>query len=301
MSGLQRPISWEEDISRNTLDIEPFDNLLSPAQMAPEEFDTPARKRIEALLKNESLEAMIQRDTFPIPCPEDREGYAPGFDGAYWLTGLEDYLKVMQVAEKQNVKPQSVFDFGCASGRLIRHFAAQSNVSEIWGSDINRRHIRWLYEHLPQTVKPLFNHCIPSLPLPDGSIDIVTAFSVFTHIDTFETSWLAEIRRILSPNGFAYLTVHNEATWIALRDQIDNEANRLVQSIIRVDPEFKTQIQNDLPSDRLVYRFSQMGPYRAQVFHSNKYLENVWGRFFKVVQILDLHHVRQSVVVLQRR
>lgn len=298
----QRPISWEEDISRNTLDTQPFENLPSPADLDESEFTNPKRLEIiNPLLQDQTLASLIEKDRFPIPCPEDREGYAPGFDGQYWLSGLEDYLKVMDVARNLGIAPKAVFDFGCASGRLVRHYAAQSDIKEIWGSDINRRHIRWLYEHLPETVKPIFNHSIPSLPLPDGSVDIVTAFSVFTHIDTFETSWLAEIRRILSPNGMAYLTVHNEATWEALRDHVDNPQNRLIQSILKIDPSVREQIHGPLPSNRLVYRFSQVGPYRAQVFHSNAFLRNVWGRFFEVVDILDLHHVRQSVVVLRRK
>lgn len=297
-----RPVAWEEDISRNTLDIEPFENLDPPNQLPESEFSNPIRlQAIQPLLGNLNLQEAIQRDSFPIPSPADREGYTPGFDGAYWMSGLEDFLKIMDVANRYGVKPKSVFDFGSASGRVLRHFAVQTDIPEIWGSDINARHIRWLSEHLPHTVKPIFNHCIPTLPIRDNSVDIISAFSVFTHIDTFETCWLAELRRIMHDDGLAYLTVHNEDTWEVIRDQVDNQQNRLVQSMLTIDPTVREKLQHPMPDTRMVYRFAQSGPYRAQVFHSNNYLRQVWGRFFEIVEILPCHHVRQTVLVLRKK
>ena len=155
-----RPVAWEEDISRNTLDTLPFSNLPSAATLDATEFkSSPIRlASIEPLLDGRVLSDLIAKDTYPIPCAEDREGYSLGYDGQYWLSGLEDYLKIEQAAKRYGVDARSVFDFGCASGRVVRHFAAQSDIPEIWGSDINRRHIRWLYEFMPHTIKPIFNH-----------------------------------------------------------------------------------------------------------------------------------------------
>ncbi len=298
----QRPVAWEEDISRNTLDTTPFENLPAPAELEPSAFDFPNRlKFIQPHLGERKLEDLVAADRFPIPCADDREGYSPGADGLYWLSGLEDYLKIMDATKRHQVTPKSYFDFGCASGRVIRHFAVQSEIPEIWGSDINARHIRWLFENMPHTVRPIFNHCIPALPIRDNSIDLITAFSVFTHINTFETCWLAELSRIMSDDGMAYLTVHNEDTWEVIRDEIDNQKNRLVQTIINVDPTVKEKLQGPLPDTRTVYRHTNEGPYRAQVFHSNNYLKQVWGRFFSIEEILPCHHVRQTVLVLRKK
>jgi SAM-dependent methyltransferase len=154
---------------------------------------------------------------------------------------------------------------------------------------------------MPQSIKPIFNNCIPTLPMRDNSVDIISAFSVFTHIDTFETSWLAELRRVLSDDGIAYITVHNEDTWEAIRESIDDKANRLVQSIIKIDPSFRQTLLGDMPDTKSVYRFSQSGPYRAQVFHSNNFLRKVWGRFFTIEEILPLHHARQTVLILRNK
>ncbi len=295
-----RPQEWEEDISRNSLDDQPFENLPPVSAREESEFANSDRLLPESLLDGRSISDMAAQDTWPLPCPPDREGYNPGYDVQYWFSGLSDYLKIMREASQHGVDIHRYLDFGCASGRVIRHFCAQSDVSEIWGSDINQRHIRWLYEHLPMRVKPVFNHCIPALPIPDNYLDLVSAFSVFTHIDTFETAWLAELRRILRPGGLAYLTVHNEDTWNILRGELDNPQNRLVQSIKSVDPEFPQRVMGEMPDQRTIYRHTVQGPYRAQVFHSNNYLKNVWGRFFEFLEILPAHHVRQTVLVLKK-
>ena len=238
-----RPASWEDDISANTLDEEPFETLPSPSSREIDRFVEATNDHGDReTLAQANISEMVAKDTIPIPVPTDRENYFPGFDEKYWLFGLADYLKVMQVAAKYDVQPTSILDFGCASGRVLRHFAAQTDIKNIWGSDINRRHIRWLYEHMPMHVRPVFNHSIPSLPIPDASIDVITAFSVFTHIDTFEIHWLAELSRILSDGGICYLTVHNEATWELLAGEENNPNNRLLQSIIAIDPKVVDQL-----------------------------------------------------------
>lgn len=298
----RRPIAWEDDLSKNTLDDQPFENLPPVSDCLTEPGQkNPRWLRLEAMLQGQSIMDAMARDPYPIPAVADREGYNPGFHQDYWLGGLEDFLKVQAAYQRYSIQPRTVLDFGCASGRLIRHYVSQSDIPEILGSDINARHIRWLQQFMPDRVKPIFNHALPSLPIRDNSIDVITAFSVFTHIDTFETCWLAELARIMRDQGLCYLTVHNEDTWLLLRDQVDNPDNRLLQSMIKIDPLVAGKIHQPLPDTRTVYRFQQDGPYRAQVFHSNNYLKQVWGRFFTIEEILPAHHNRQTVVILRKK
>ena len=97
------------------------------------------------------------------------------------------------------------------------------------------------------------------------------------------------------------MTVHTEDTWSSLAEDLNNPDNRLLNSLINIDPEVADQLQGPMPADRLVYRFAQQGPYRAQVFLSNRHIETVWGRFFSIQEIIPRHHQRQTVVVLKKR
>lgn len=298
----QRPEAWEDDISRYALDARPFKNQAAPNQLDKKLFSNPSRLAVmESLLAGKELTELIELDSYPIPSSSDREGYLPEYDGAYWMSGLEDYLKVMAIVDKYNVNVRSVFDFGCASGRVLRHFAAQTKIPELWGSDINARHIRWMYEFMPNTVKPIFNSSIPSLPIRDNSIDVLVAFSVFTHLDTFETSWLAELQRVLHDDGIAYITVHNENTWDYLAKLPEDRHDRVIKTLLKCDDNALVALQKPLIETRTVYRYTLTGPYRALVFHSDNYIRKVWGRFFAVLDILPSHHANQSVVVLGKK
>ena len=81
-----RPVAWEEDISRNTLDTKPFDNRPAVGTLDASKFSNPKRDAVlEPLLDGRVLSDLIAKDTYPVPCAEDREGYLPGYDGQYWL------------------------------------------------------------------------------------------------------------------------------------------------------------------------------------------------------------------------
>jgi SAM-dependent methyltransferase len=287
--------TWEEDISLNHHFDEPFENGPSPSEMPRDAFQVWSLLTDE-LLGSKTLDDFLKRDTFPIPANSDREGYNVDREAMYYLNGLADFLKVMQRANSYDVSVNSLLDFGCASGRVLRHFCCQTEIPHLWGSDINGRHIRWLDEHLPRKLKLIHNHCLPSLPIADNSLDLITAFSVFTHIDTFETAWLAELYRILKPGGLVYLTVQNEASWEFLRASGPDQV--LVKRLSKQHPNFPRDLQSSLPKHRHDYRHTQVGPYRAIVFHTNEYLHRTWGRYFHVEEIRPLDHgVHQSVFI----
>ncbi len=293
-----RPVCWENDFSINNLDENDFLNNAPPADRGMKGFGNWRNHIPDELIPGDEFAEWVSRDHYPIPAAADRENYMPDSDTGYWMSGLGDFLKVMKSARECDIAVGSVLDFGCSTGRVTRHFCIQENIPDVWGTDLNQRHIRWLSRFMPRNLKPVFNSAMPTLPLSDQSVDVICAFSVFTHIDTFETAWLAELRRILKPGGLCYLTVHNEDTWSSL-GAID-ESNRLLSSMIGTGKFTMDMLQGPMPGERLVYRFSEIGPYRAQVFHSNAYLENTWGRFFDIEDILPLYHHRQSVVVMKK-
>jgi SAM-dependent methyltransferase len=159
------------------------------------------------------VEVAVSRDTAPLPLTEHREGYYGPNHYNYWASGLRDWFQILEWCEANDHKINSVLDMGCASGRLLRHLHYQSDVRDVIGCDINRAHVDWVGRHLPREVRVFQNSSIPTLPLPDASLDIVTAFSVMTHIETFDSTWLMELCRVLRPGGIAWLTFHGDRTW----------------------------------------------------------------------------------------
>lgn len=234
---------------------------------------------------------LADRDPAPIPAAPNREGYNGQHHFQYWLCGYRDYRKTLEAVEPYGATSGRYFDFGGSSGRIFRHFAFQSDNWDVWSSDFKLSSVDWNMRHFPRKIKTFLNNSNPSLPLPDNYFDLVTAYSVFTHINEPETSWLVELRRILRVGGIAYLSIHDEATWKNQEDALRQTVNT-----------FRPDIANapELPAGKSVVTFREDDPYNCNVFHSRDYIENIWGRYFEICAIKSSYLDRQAVVVCRR-
>ncbi len=106
---------------------------------------------------------------------------------------------------------QTMLDFGCGCGRIARHVAPQTTAAggELIGLDINPKLVRWCAANLPGRYQ--VSRLQPPTPLDAGSVDILYAVSVFTHLpqSSMET-WLAEFSRLLRPGGLALVSFADE-------------------------------------------------------------------------------------------
>lgn len=285
----KEPEIWENLVSLNSGDDPDF-TLLKPAA---EYLETDARKHEwETLDYKEAL----ARDQDPLPMIKDREGYYGEDHFSYWASGLADARYLVEAAEAHGVTIRKFLDLGCASGRVIRHLANEHPEMQVFGCDINRFHVEWCNAYLPPNVAAFHNTSIPGLPIEDNSLDMVSAFSVFTHIEAMETAWLMEIRRILKPGGLAWVTVHSEGT---LRDM--QEGWPLWKPVMdHYERPAKLDENREFVGDRMVLRNRADRSYSSNIFYKTDYLRKHWGR------ILDIKEVRrrfpnfQDVLILQK-
>ena len=103
-----------------------------------------------------------------------------------------------------------VLDFGCGAGRTLRHLMHRAHETEFLGCDVDAPSIAWLREHASPPLTVWVNRPEPPLALPDASLDLVYALSVFTHLDESWARWLAELHRVLRPGGLLVTTVLGE-------------------------------------------------------------------------------------------
>jgi SAM-dependent methyltransferase len=276
-------------------------NLPPPADLVQEDSWVD----FEGVELARSLAEYASRDPHPIPAPEDREGYFGDRHFDYWLLGLRDFLCVERLLGLHGAAlapGHRVLDFGCASGRVLRHFLCQAEGLDVWGTDFDPLHVRWIERFLGPRPRVFTNHALPSLPLADASFELVCAFSVFTHIDDFEMAWLAELSRILAPGGFAYLTFHSEHTWSRLTPS-DHLHQILVRDTSGSVPELRLgrdMFERPLPSERVVFFTRRDEPYGCNVFHTTDYVRSVWGRWLEVVEVVRGGHAPQDVVLLRK-
>ena len=148
----------------------------------------------------------------PIPGARLRILVAGSPDVAWFLEGgRRGASSIRSILEDDGVPFESVgtlLDFGCGCGRVLRHL--MNAGVEINGSDLNSNLIRWCDKNIAQA-KFSVNGLTPPLPHPGGSLGLVYALSVFTHLpESLQKPWLNELARVLRPGGHLILSTHGE-------------------------------------------------------------------------------------------
>lgn len=143
-------------------------------------------------------------------------GYRDGRfdDNLYLQMGLADTQAIRRIvaADGFQIMGERIMDFGCSSGRLIRHFEAEAAEAEVWGVDLHSATIHWAQAHLSPPFNFMTNTTTPHLPFEDNSFGLIFAGSVWTHIGELDDAWLLEMRRILRPGGRLYITISDQHT-----------------------------------------------------------------------------------------
>lgn len=126
-------------------------------------------------------------------------------------------LTVLQMA---GLKPDSsLLDFGCGTGRLAVHAIPFLVGGTYVGTDIAETmlvHARELTASLTGPNSVQFLHQIDeNYPVPDDSVDVICAFSVFTHMEHEDSlRYLRAAHRVLRPGGvfvLSCLPIHLDA------------------------------------------------------------------------------------------
>jgi ABC-type polysaccharide/polyol phosphate transport system ATPase subunit/SAM-dependent methyltransferase len=255
------------------------------------------------------LKSKIIADTAPLPITKDRDGYYGDYHLAYWMMGLGDFMLIKEIANGAGVPLRSgtrFFDFGCASGRVLRQFIFQGEEINAYGCDIGQNNIRWIRKHLPPKASVFQNTILPSLPIPDNFIDFIYAGSAFTQIGNFEEAWLLELRRILRPNGVAFVTVSTDRTWALLADPQHFLTRYLVDTPHRCEelPDIAITdsfFQSPMPEERITMANKTMEIGNLNLFHSKTYIRQHWSKFFHIDKILEkMHGNHRDGIVLRK-
>lgn len=282
MSGI-----WEDMVALKA----GSDEVSSTVGAAKEYLGEKLQARFDGLTYEEALE----RDNFPLPTAKGREGYYGENHLNYWMSGLKDSTDILKIYEKETgEKPSKYLDFGGASARVARHMALQHDIPSVWIADINREHVNFVLDTFEGQIKAFQSTSIPHLPLEDNSFDFISAFSVFSHIESFDETWLLELRRILKPGGILVVTANVDTFQ-------DITENWPVYNALVKHPEFdRSSLGKPLEVDRKVVRWNNRGSYSSIVYLTSQYVERRWKPFFSDMKVVRYLTQFQSGVVLRK-
>ena len=168
-----------------------------------------------------------------------------GTDDANWFihSGRLGFETLIEAIERQGMTPDrlsAVLDFGCGSGRVIRHWRSQGHL-RLAGCDYNPRLIDWCQDHL-QFAEFQVNSLGPPLSYATGQFNLVYAFSVFTHLGLRrQQDWLEELARVLRHGGLLVVSTHGDAYFEKLT--VEQRISYLADEIVLLMP--KQEGSND--------------------------------------------------------
>jgi ubiquinone/menaquinone biosynthesis C-methylase UbiE len=118
----------------------------------------------------------------------------------------------------------SIFDFGCGSGRVAHYLATRIKPAKFLGTDIVQSLLEYAATKTPENFTFKLHHEL-SIPAPDSFFDIAYAFSVFTHLLQAEIYiYLRDIYRTLKSGGifvFTFLELSEADHWHVFQHTVD--------------------------------------------------------------------------------
>lgn len=197
-------ISWLKNIVKQTLRENGYTPSYFPYDKTKNEF----------VIKKSKTEYPVCGLGLSIPDKDLRSGY-PADNPEYINSGLYDVKNMLELLADSGFAIEAenrILDFGCSTGRMIRHLKPYSDKSEIWGVDVSSDFIYWCNKYLNPPFHFATTTLNPHLPFEDKYFDLIYSGSVFSHIDNFAETWLLELKRILSDTGRLYITIHDNNT-----------------------------------------------------------------------------------------
>jgi SAM-dependent methyltransferase len=157
----------------------------------------------------------VDGEVLPVPPPAERHGQID--DATYLEWGRYDHDVILGHIRRAlpSVDKLAVMDFGCSSGRVLRHFLPEMRERGwvLTGVDVSARRIEWMRQNFPPQFQVHTGSILPILPFESNSFDVIYGLSVFTHLKFLWDMWLLELRPVLKPRGMLIQSIHTENAW----------------------------------------------------------------------------------------
>ena len=218
--------------------------------------------------------AQSETNNLPIPPARLRHRVSSRFSaGNYLLVGANVSRDIRKILGQEGINIgdlQSVLDFGCGCGRVIRFFG---DVQNLWGTDIDAKAIAWCEKNLPGSFA--VNDPMPPTRFKDEQFDFIYAISVFTHLnEQMHFEWLRELKRISKRGGYLILSCQNEQSGAKHMDAAQRRELREKGFIFSVGQTGMLKLDG-LPD------------FYQSAIQSKEYIAREWSKYFTVVRHIE--------------
>ena len=207
-------------IKRRLLRRTPFLSRLATSLDALEEENRTLRDRLAPVLLSKDGAAQdaatqsVDAAGLPLP-PAHLRHWVAGTDDLAWFLeggqlGVQTVVSLLAKRRLDLDQLESVLDFGCGCGRVLRHLRRFEKV-RIHGTDSNPDAIAWCDQHL-DFAEFGTNRLEPPTRYRQHSFDCIYAFSVFTHLPEALQMGKTLARRFI-PNHMSGISWRGSLKW----------------------------------------------------------------------------------------
>jgi SAM-dependent methyltransferase len=270
-------------------------------------------KYLSLLIK--SAERPIYKGILLPGLPEDTvQRQFCGSSGEQALRGAYQFYKCVkkycESLENPIQKGTRILDFGCGWGRIIRFFFKDTSCENLFGVDVDPQMIDFCSKEMHCGSYFLVNYGPPSV-LKDGSIDVIYAFSVFSHLaENTAINWISEFSRILKPRGILIATTRDKSfldACEALRGKEHEFSHHQTISKIFIPID---KYKKDYDNGKFVYAATGGGGVRDKSYYgealiSRSYIEAQFTKYLSLCEFVDTGQppfaLPQALFVMQKR
>jgi ubiquinone/menaquinone biosynthesis C-methylase UbiE len=240
-------------------------------------------KQLESVLKHETM--------LWLPPPKHLQfrsvgSFVPDFiESGYRIFDIFDEL-LRSTVNKNISSFETILDFGCGCGRIIRAFRTILAAKQLYGTDIDPDAIAWLKDNCKGMAEFSVNPHLPPASYADNMFDLIFSVSIFTHLpEDMQFGWLNELKRIAKSGAYLILTTHGEKQYPGLTSKslkVFEEKGFYYDADLDWAPE-------GLPS------------FYKVAFHSEEYIRREWSKYFNILNFVPkgLDH-SQDIILLQK-
>lgn len=258
----------------------------------------------EGYRENERLRALLP--AFP---PDEVQCRFTGASGDDTIReAFSFYSLVKSLVTQHREKPvESVLEFGCGWGRIVRLFLHDVEPDRLRGVDCMPEAIEWSGSTNRYCRFELVNPLPPS-ELPAEAFDLIYSYSVFSHLsEDAHLAWLGEFKRVLKPGGLLIATTRpRDFILTCAKARRSGDQPDWAQGTVQA---FKDTEDALARFDRGEYLYEPLGgggvldsSFFGETCIPQKYVTDEWTKFFEFIGYVDDRRIcLQNVIVVRKR
>lgn len=230
----------------------------------------------------------------PLPSEDIQVRLTGTFGDASLRYAFNQFRIIKELLGHQNInisQLDTILDFGCGYGRILRFFAKDGINAKMYGTDISKGLIEWCRNNIKFGDYHI-NNSWPPTDFKENTFSLIFAFSVFSHLsEKSHLLWLEELHRLLKPKGLLIFTI-----WVH-----PSKTRKYHEPHF---PEYEKLIQ-DYEDNKYCYSnllYNGADTY-GEALIPITYMKDSWTENFDILEVTDSHpnSPTQNYIVLRKR